>query len=185
MSGLPLNGQSTVNDMVDRINEMYNSAIDLSQAGVGGESAIFTGSADNFPLGTFGYFSGTEAECRAANLPAIVDSVLTTNRVYVIITIGLVGSSAQFATELLSIGVEPALAAQQFKRTKANGVWMTNWLPVGSGSGAKDGIFYSGKSTVVKNTVLADNVNHMAIGPLTIAPGVVITVPPNASFVVV
>lgn len=184
MSGLPLNGQSTVNDMVDRINEMYGSTLDISSSGIAGPSAVFTGSADNFPLGTFGHFSGTEAECRAANLPAIEDSILTTNRVYVVITIGLPASTVQIATEVLSIGVEPELVAQQFKRTKVGTTWLPSWLPVAPPA-AKDGIFYSGKQVLTKSTTLKANTNHMAIGPLALDTGVIITVPPTASFVIV
>lgn len=204
---IPLAGHNTTNDMIDYINNVYQyyaalgtAAYDDSQMsaddvvanrllkvgafGLGGEALISSSSADDFVIGSFTQFSGTEAECVAANLPAIENALPTAARTYVVLTFGVSTAIVQFATETVGDGLSPDEIIPQFKRVKTSSGW-TSWKPVGSGAGAKRGVFYEGKQELTTDYTVPANTNAMSIGPLTIASGVTVTVPPGSVWTIV
>ena len=106
---VPLNGHNTVNDLIDAVNNVYQYYALLGTAaysdsqesvddivadrllkvgafGLGGSALESTDLADNYILGSFTKFSGTEAECTTKNLPNIADTPSTANRTYVVLT---------------------------------------------------------------------------------------------------
>lgn len=205
---VPLNGHNTVNDLIDAVNNVYQYYALLGTAaysdsqesvddivadrllkvgafGLGGSALESTDLADNYILGSFTKFSGTEAECTTKNLPNIADTPSTANRTYVVLTFGSAGAIVQFATETLGDGLAPSELGQQFKRVKGPSGW-TQWSSVGSGAGgAKLGVFYEGKQVLTESYTLPDETNAMSAGPLTISPGVTVTVPPGANWTIV
>lgn len=205
---VPLAGHNTVNEMIDAINNVYQHYALLGTAaysdtqttpddivadrllkvgsfGLGGDALVSTGSANDFKVGSFTKFSGTETQCVSANLPAISGSVGTEARTYVVLTFGSAGAVVQFATEALGTSMSPESIAPQFKRVKIASTW-TSWQPVGAGSGsAKLGIFYEGKQVLDEDYTVPSNMNAMSIGPLTVSPGAEVTVPPGSVWTVV
>ena len=204
---VPLDGHNTVNDMIDRINAVYQYYADLGTGayhdvqvsaddviadkillvgafGIGGQALLSTASANTFKLGSYTSFYGTEAQCVTKNLPAIPLSLGTENRRWTVITFGRNDSTIQFATEVLSVGLPAEEASQQFKRVY-NGTTWSSWLPVGSGGGAKLGVFYEGNVALATSYTIPIGKNAMTAGPVAINSGVTVTVSPGSVWTIV
>ena len=69
---------------------------------------------------------------------------------------------------------------------KSDGAGILSWgLAGGALGGGTDQVFYENDQTVTTNYTLGTNKNAMTAGPVTINTGVTVTVPSNASWVIV
>lgn len=204
---IPLTGHNTVADLIDAINQVYQIYDNLGTAslldaqvsaddiiadrvlkvgafGMGGQALSAT-DANNTILGSYTYFSATEAQCAAKFLPTIDGAVGTENRIYMVLTFGRDTAVVQFATELLSEGLDADSRNPQFKRVKNSGTW-GSWYAVGSGSGgAKKGSFYEGNQIIATDYTVPVGKNAMTPGPVTIADGFTVEVSPGSTWTVV
>lgn len=82
----------------------------------------------------------------------------------------------------------PATGAVRFNSTNLafEGYNGTAWVPVGGATGgAGNSVFYENDNTVTVNYTLTAGKNAGSFGPITISPGVVVTVPSGARWTIV
>ncbi len=92
-----------------------------------------------------------------------------------------VGTSAQRPT--------PAAGQLRFNSTLTafEGYNGTSWAPVGGGAtgGGTDSVFYENGQTVTSNYTITSGKNAMSAGPITINPGVTVTIPSGSAWTIV